>query len=64
MSTAPPKQTAAAASDARSRHFLLSGEGWPYLLVPLIPVVWARSTAQVVETGRPSHRAAQRRRCV
>ena len=23
---------------ATNRHFLLSGEGWPYLLVPLIPV--------------------------
>jgi len=22
----------------RSRPFLLTGEGWPYLLVPLIPV--------------------------
>ena len=22
----------------RRKHFLLTGEGWPYLLVPLIPV--------------------------
>ena len=24
--------------DTTKRSFLLSGEGWPYLLVPLIPV--------------------------
>src|SRR3954467_7815655 len=29
---APPQPT------ERRKHFLLTGEGWPYLLVPLIPV--------------------------
>jgi Ca2+:H+ antiporter len=37
MSSAPPQQTPAAERGV-GRHFLLSGEGWPYLLVPLIPV--------------------------
>ena len=37
MSSAPPQQSPAAERGV-GRHFLLSGEGWPYLLVPLIPV--------------------------
>jgi Ca2+:H+ antiporter len=39
MSTAPPEQEEQAApTGPRHKNFLLSGEGWPYLLVPLIPV--------------------------
>src|SRR6476620_4029114 len=35
MSTTPTSQ---APPTKRSKPFLLTGEGWPYLLVPLIPV--------------------------
>ena len=35
MSTTPTSQ---APPTKRGRPFLLTGEGWPYLLVPLIPV--------------------------
>ena len=35
MSTSP---TSEAPPAERGRPFLLTGEGWPYLLVPLIPV--------------------------
>jgi Ca2+:H+ antiporter len=39
MSSTPAEQKAQSAPKApRHKHFLLSGEGWPYLLVPLIPV--------------------------
>lgn len=39
MSTAPPdEQVHAEPGGSRLRRFLLSGEGWPYLLVPLIPI--------------------------
>jgi Ca2+:H+ antiporter len=39
MSSTRADQKAQAAPKApRHKHFLLSGEGWPYLLVPLIPV--------------------------
>jgi Ca2+:H+ antiporter len=39
MSSTPAVPKAQAApKDPRHKHFLLSGEGWPYLLVPLIPV--------------------------
>jgi Ca2+:H+ antiporter len=31
----------------RGRPFLLTGEGWPYLLVPLIPVAIALEFAHV-----------------
>jgi Ca2+:H+ antiporter len=33
------------ATPARRRHFLLTGPGWPYLLVPLIPVAIALELA-------------------
>jgi Ca2+:H+ antiporter len=39
MSSTPAVPKAQAAPKGpRHKHFLLSGEGWPYLLVPLIPV--------------------------
>ena len=43
MSTTQPSKTpetpeASAQVSNGGRHFLLTGEGWPYLLVPLIPV--------------------------
>ena len=39
MPTVPAAETAHVEPDSPRRgHFLLTGEGWPYLLVPLIPV--------------------------
>jgi Ca2+:H+ antiporter len=39
MSTVPAAEKVHTEPDGpRSKHFLLSGEGWPYLLVPFIPV--------------------------
>jgi Ca2+:H+ antiporter len=39
MSTVSAAENRQAGPDGpRRRHFLLTGEGWPYLLVPLIPV--------------------------
>ena len=41
-----PKLTLQTPEAAPKRSFLLTGEGWPYLLVPLIPVAicWSLST--------------------
>ena len=44
MSTTETSQ----APTKRSRPFLLTGEGWPYLLVPLIPVA---DIAEVLAEG-------------
>jgi Ca2+:H+ antiporter len=38
MSTRQAPESTPRAAERRRRPFLLSGEGWPYLLVPLIPV--------------------------
>jgi Ca2+:H+ antiporter len=38
MTTETPATTGVGPPHHRPRHFLLTGEGWPYLLVPLIPV--------------------------
>ena len=46
MSTVPAAEKVHAEPDGpRSKHFLLSGEGWPYLLVPLIPIAIALEIA-------------------
>jgi len=38
MSTTQTPESTPRAAERRRRPFLLTGEGWPYLLVPLIPV--------------------------
>jgi Ca2+:H+ antiporter len=38
MTTETPATAGVKPPHHRPRHFLLTGEGWPYLLVPLIPV--------------------------
>jgi Ca2+:H+ antiporter len=38
MATETPASAGVTPPRPRPRHFLLTGEGWPYLLVPLIPV--------------------------
>ena len=71
MSTTETSQ----APTKRSRPFLLTGEGWPYLLVPLIPVaivleflhadavaVFAASALGVIPTAPTRWRCSPRRR--
>jgi Ca2+:H+ antiporter len=51
MARTPAEQkTQAAPKVPRHKHFLLSGEGWPYLLVPLIPVALALELVHATPT--------------
>ena len=44
-----PKLTTQTPEAATKRSFLLTGEGWPYLLVPLIPVAILLGAASIAD---------------